>query len=574
MQQHHPPSDPPRSVGPGLTFSEAMKGAMAVGATSFEGGRADGERSGSTLQFELEISVPDLDRAAADPATPCQIDGVVHAPVLSAAPLRVVEGTFRLMVPDPNQVETMHMRYEMTLESEEGTRYDFDGFKVIRTEPPWRAWPATTTLHVRIRGGTGPDALGIITIGPRAFVSLLRSMELAAGTPRLRGLRAKTRFARAFVGRLASRYATTLDLAGRFDPGVPTGHRDLRVPMTDRRWRGSDGRWHDGAPGQGADLALTRHRGGAKGPVLLAAGFGMQGSSFAMPTVDTTLTEHLAEAGYDVWLFDYRASIALPSCRTSFTIDDIALDDWPAAVAEVRRITEAPSVQLLGHCVGSVTILMALLAGMEGVRSAVCSQFSAHPRPGWLNRTKNALRVSQVLEGMRIRGIDENSAPTAPNKALDLVLALIPVPRGERCGRPVCRWLNATYGLTHTHTQLNEATHEMLDEAFGYGNLAGLKHLSRMHRAERAVSHTGEDSYLPHVDRLSMPILFLQGSLNPIFRPAGTRRTVAWINDHHGPGHASYQEFPAYSHLDTMIGRDAATEVFPAIVAHLDATNG
>ena len=27
---------------------------------------------------------------------------------------------------------------------------------------------------------------------------------------------------------------------------------------------------------------------------------------------------------YDVWLFDYRASPALPACRTQFTLDDIA----------------------------------------------------------------------------------------------------------------------------------------------------------------------------------------------------------------------------------------------------------
>jgi cholesterol oxidase len=568
---HQVTSDTP-APGPGLTFREEMKGWMAEGAASFEEGAATGRGAGSTLSFDLTITVPDLDRASADPATPCPFTGEVHAPALSADPLRVVEGTFRLMVADPTQVETMHMRYQMRLEATDGTAYDFDGFKVLRTEPPWRAWPATTTLYVTITGA-GRSALGIITIGPVAFGSLLRSMTVSPGTPWARGVRARLRFGRSFTGRLVRTYATTLDLAGRFDPGPELTLRPVRTPAGERRWRDAGGSWHDGDPGPDADLMLTRHQGGAKGPVLLAPGFGMEAASFAMPTVDTTLTEFLAEAGYDVWLFDYRASTALSSCRTQFSIDEVALDDWPAAVAEVRRATGAESVQALGHCVGSVTILMALLAGMEGVRSAVCSQFTVHPHTGWLNRVKNALRVGEVLELLRLRGIEDDALPTAPNMALDLLLSLVPVPRGERCGRPVCRWLNATYGLTHTHTQLNELTHEMLDEAFGFANITGLRHLALINRKRRAVDRTGADAYLPHVDRLSLPILFVQGSRNPIFRPSGTKATVAWIDAHHGRGSASYLELADYSHLDTMIGRNAAAEVFPSIVAHLDATN-
>ena len=559
--------------GPALTFCESMKGWMSIGAPSFEAGRDAGRQSGSTLDFALTITVADLDGLSADSTVPCTITGQVHAPALSPEPLRVADGTFQLMVPDPTRVETMHMRYRMRLEAADGTSYDFDGFKIIRTEPPWRAWPATTTLFVTITGGDGPPALGIITISPRMFLALLRTMRLTPGTPWARSVRARLRFGRSFMGRLVREYATTLDLAARFDPGPDQVLRPLRIPAGERRWRDGQGAWHDGQPGPDANLMLTRHRGGPKGPVLLAPGFGMQAASFATPTIDTTLTEFLGEAGYDVWLFDYRASIVLPTCHTSFGIDEVAQEDWPAAVAEVCRVTGAESVQALGHCVGSVTILMALLAGMEGVRSVVCSQFTVHPHPGWLNRTKNMLHVGEALELMRLRGIDDDSAATAPNKALDLLLAALPVPRGERCGRPVCRWLNATYGLTHTHDQLNEATHETFDEAFGFANITGLRHLARMNRKGHAVSRSGEDIYLPHVDRLAMPILFVQGSLNPIFRPAGTRKTVAWISERHGLGSTTYLELPEYAHLDTMVGRNAVREVYPAILAHLDATN-
>ena len=131
--------------------------------------------------------------------------------------------------------------------------------------------------------------------------------------------------------------------------------------------------------GDDAWLRLVRYEGGRRGPVLLASGFGMSSTSFLLDTVNTNLAEHLVERSYDVWLFDYRASIDLPSSRTAFSLDDVATTDWPQAVAEVRNITGAGSVQALGHCVGSVSLMMALAAGLSDVRSAVCMQFTLHP---------------------------------------------------------------------------------------------------------------------------------------------------------------------------------------------------
>ena len=69
----------------------------------------------------------------------------------------------------------------------------------------------------------------------------------------------------------------------------------------------------------------------------MASGFGMSAFSFATRAVHTNLVEHLVRQGYDVWLFDYRDGIDLPSAPEPSTIDDIALKDWPTAVAEVGR---------------------------------------------------------------------------------------------------------------------------------------------------------------------------------------------------------------------------------------------
>ena len=85
-------------------------------------------------------------------------------------------------------------------------------------------------------------------------------------------------------------------------------------------------------------------------------------------------------------MLDYRASPLLASSATQFNLDDIARYDYPAVVETVRAESGADSVQFMAHCVGSLTMLMALCLGLSGVRSAVSSQLTLHPRAGAVKR--------------------------------------------------------------------------------------------------------------------------------------------------------------------------------------------
>src|SRR5262249_10026341 len=147
---------------------------------------------------------------------------------------------------------------------------------------------------------------------------------------------------------------------------------------------------------------LTRYKGGDKGPVMLAPGFGTSTLAFTIDTVDTNLPEALFAAGYDVWLFDYRASPELAASRTQFTLDEIAKQDYPAAVAKVRAIAQAPTVQVMAHCVGSMTFLMAMLSGLQGVRSAVCSALTLYPISPLGNRVRANLDLGKLLTAAHV----------------------------------------------------------------------------------------------------------------------------------------------------------------------------
>jgi cholesterol oxidase len=106
---------------------------------------------------------------------------------------------------------------------------------------------------------------------------------------------------------------------------------------------------------------------------------------------------------------------------------------------------------------------------------------------------------------------------------------------------------------------------------FGVANLDALKHLALMVRHGKVVDSSGRDVYLPNVARLEpTKILILQGERNYIFLPEGSRRTLRFLRKRNGPDRYRREILRGYAHLDAMIGRDAAADVFPKITAFLE----
>ena len=414
-------AEPPCRVTPRLAFTERLTGWLAPPGPDFTlapgwTGRPEGS---GTIEFVVTLACEDVREVFADSAAPMTITGTVHAPSLSPEPMIVEDGTFHLFEPVLDQVETWEMTYRMAVVAVDGRRFYLSGTKVIRDGPIWEAWPVATTLYLTITDDAGARVgIGVLRARLMDLARLLVTMRVASEGGAIASARYQAEFHALFLGRLfrafggvAGELDLVANLAGLHEPALDTG-RVSALPEPEVAWAGPDQQWEDvdlvevaraagetaGAlveqgrvpVGEYACLRLTRFRGGDKGPVILASGFAMAARSYVGRTIPTNLTEYLVERGYDVWLFDYRASIDLPSRFTQFTLDDIAMTDWPAAVTEVRRRTGAESVQAFGHCVGSVTLLMALAMGLEGVRSAVCSQFTLHPRTSVLNRVKCA----------------------------------------------------------------------------------------------------------------------------------------------------------------------------------------
>lgn len=331
---------------------------------------------------------------------------------------------------------------------------------------------------------------------------------------------------------------------------------------------------HEFETDDGVTLRLTRFEGGSKGPVILSPGFGTSALAYTIDTTDTNFPEYLYEHGYDVWVLDYRASPALPSGGTQFTLDDIARYDYPAAVATVRRISGAESVQIMAHCVGSLTMLMALGLGLEDVRSAVASQVTLHPRAGTLNELRAGIYAGDLIQSLGIDTLttEFDDDPSWLETLYDKALAIYPS-GDEPCDRPFCRRVMFMYGEVYDHDRLNEATHDHLAEAFGVANMTTLRHITKILRADHAVSMDGEHDYLDDVSGLRVPIAFLHGEDNRLFVPEGSAITHRVLSERNGAEYYSRHVIPGYAHMDLFIGQDAARDVYPVITAQLDTHN-
>ncbi len=559
-----------RGDGPGVEFTETMRGFVSTKVTDdYQAGRDQGERDGSKFEFTVTVTAPNIDRLIANPQHEALLRGTVDAPIFSKTPLRVDAGRFNLLVRDADRARTRKMVYDMPMVADDGRTFHAEGFKTIHDDAGPDLWAATTTLYVTVREGdaSGPViGKGIVNIHIKDFQKQLRTMKAVNAANTLEELKALAKFGRFFMGALNEIYGGVFARPSHFNPDAPPRvRRELRTGPPDIRYFTTK---------DGVQLKMTRFEGGTKGPVIVSPGFGTSAHAYTIDTTETNFPEYLYERGYDVWVLDYRASPDLPSAATQFTLDDIARYDYPAAVDTVRAATGRDSVQIMAHCVGSLTMLMSLANGLEGVRSAVASQLTLHPRVAPVNKARANLYMANVLKAVGVDTLTTESHEGASwgEKLFDTALALYPAGK-EYCGNTFCRRMMFMYGEVFDHDQLNDATHEAIHEAFGVANLTTFKQITQALRAGHVVSAAGEDIYLANADKLKLPIAFLHGAKNRLFLPEGSAETFEFLKQKNGAQYYTRHVFDDYAHMDCFIGKNAARDVYPVVTAELDKHN-
>jgi cholesterol oxidase len=216
------PSKPKADAAPlklGVRFSESMSGYFSTQVTddaedAFQRGNAQGQESGSPFQFILTIISDDLERTISDVNYISPMLGSVKAPALSPQPLTVTEGKFNYFLDDRENVETKRMQYKMLLNSVEGKKFYFYGFKRIHDDFKVDSWSDTTTLYITVYEGENEQGRvvgkGILRIPVPSFMRQLTTMQVTNSKNLAERWQAMLKFGRFFGGHLVDTYGVDL----------------------------------------------------------------------------------------------------------------------------------------------------------------------------------------------------------------------------------------------------------------------------------------------------------------------------------------------------------------------------
>jgi pimeloyl-ACP methyl ester carboxylesterase len=310
----------------------------------------------------------------------------------------------------------------------------------------------------------------------------------------------------------------------------------------------------------------------AKPPVLLVHGAGVRANIFRAPN-GRTLVDALVDAGHDVWLENWRASIDIPHNR--WTLDQAAVFDHPAAVQTVLRETRTDELDAVVHCQGSTSFMMSAVAGLvPEVTTIVSNAVSLHPVVPRLAKLK--LRYTTPIAARAIGYINPQWRLTDAPWIVPKALTAWVMATHHECDNDVCKLASYVYGTGKPtlwlHENLNAATHDWLRHEFADVPLTFFEQISRCVQAGHLVSVDGRPE-LP-VDFTAQPpqtdarFVFVAGESNACFLPASQQRTFTWF-ERHAPGRHALHTLPGYGHLDVFMGKDAAAHVYPTIIDEL-----
>ena len=196
-----------------LSFTEEMKGFVALDESDPARGAAIGRQLDQRLMFHLTITAPDVDRFVVDPEHAGTATGYVECDLFGGR-RPVSRGWFNLFTRD-GDANRRRMLYRLHFDDAGGNPLTLVGHKDVHDDPGVDVWQDTSTLYVRVHTGhVAPDAdtdgpvvgAGVITIHVPDFMRQLTTFRTEGPNP----VHAMESFGRLFLGQLWEVYGPAL----------------------------------------------------------------------------------------------------------------------------------------------------------------------------------------------------------------------------------------------------------------------------------------------------------------------------------------------------------------------------
>ncbi|KAI1300510.1 hypothetical protein EDD11_006185 [Mortierella claussenii] len=599
----------------GVSFTELLKGHLStvILTEDFETADNQARSAGSTMNVTLTLSTGPIEEFLKKTNHRARIVGTVSCRALSDQPMMIETGVFTIYTgTEDDPVDECAILYKMVLLCASGDRYRFEGRKPIQTGHVLEGWIKPSGILVtvyKVEDGV-EKVFGRGKLGERNGDFFCQISSLRGDSNSVTAnLRAIKEFGVSTIGATVKAYLPFLnELKYPEDSLAPkTFSRQRPVPEI-----------YDVVSSDGFNSRLTRYK-GKKGPVLLLHGASVSSEIFATNLIPHNLCDYLLAQDYDVWLSDWRISILVKDSHRQSHVFNGAYDH-AAAIKIILRETGVKNIQVVAHCVGSVTLWAGLLNGdIEGVGSLVSSQVAAHPLISTANKIKQNLQLVPLFEKVLRQdefdvvthspsaSVSEHENPNAPasgsssssgnsvsstsgkpkvtllDRAIDNILRFMPLPLHEYCNNAVCHRASFCYGLLWEHSKLSKNLHDHLDEILGSINIETLKDLvNGWCKRQTLTDNDGKDLVTSeNLKRAfdNVPVLFIHGAKNQVFIPESTLKTVEALRGLLPATNMTFdykglyrrEVIAGYGHLDCIVGDRAYKDVYPFILDHLES---
>lgn len=569
-------------------FTEEMNGFLAPGQSSFEAGAHQGRELNQSMSVHLTIRMDDLDAFLDAPSHEAQAIGYLDGTWLGGR-CPVLKGRFNLFL-HSGDGNRKTMNYRLFFEDRSGQALTLSGVKQVQNNLGPDLWHDTTTLLTNLFAGhVGAEdessavvqACGILHISLAGFLKQLTTFRSNAPTQSER-LAALERFGRFFMGEVWTIYRPQMH------PRASQPVREIPLHTLDGV-QGAEVSTHYATTGDGLGISLLRFlRGRCDDVVLLVPGLTASSDMFIMPE-HQNLTQTLLDQGFtDVWTLDGRISNRHPYnlSRHRYNVDDVALFDNPAAIDVIRKaIGPQARLHIISHCLGALSVAMSLMGRkIDGIRSVICNGVALTPK---VNRPAKLKLLAGPFLSETVLGLDYlNPAwSRAPGLSPGKLLAKAVSAFHHECDVPECHMTSFMWGFGNPvlfkHEQLHDITHRRTGDLFGGSGVNYYRHILKMVQADNsAVKYLPDDAryaslpnhYFEHAAAITTPMLLVTGQDNALFFDANVlcHQRLQQL----APGRHQLRVFPGYGHADVMMGKNAAVDVFPTLIAFLKQNSG